>query len=381
MNDDNLKLSQFLETAPIPKVRKQPKTFLGIARQPHYENVISNIYAFYFDTNEVHGLEDLFINSLIELIKETRLKEKGDFFEGFSDYDCETEYTTNMGGRIDLLLKNEEQAMLIENKIYHHLNNNLKDYWDTLNFSDQNKIGIVLSLHPITKIKHDDFINITHLALLNKVMSNVGNYLLQADSTYLVFLKDLYQNIINISTKTMKNKDIDFYKKHRNEIHNVARFLKSFKEHVKRETEIACDILNEDEDVHFLTLGGKSNNRLRYFISSVNPNLMITVVFDSLYLDNQKNIRITVELQGNILKNRNLLKQIDFNDKEIEIIKPNFYSETNTGWAHFAEMFYPIENIDLENLSEFIARKIREDNLLSVFKKLGAFLSKSNISI
>src|SRR5690606_36262017 len=113
----------------------------------------------------------------------------------------------------------------------------------------------VLSLHPIKRINHHGFINITHLALLNTVMKNVGNYLLNADSTYVVFLKDLYQNTINMSTKTMKQKDIDFYKDHRDEIHNVARFLNRFKEHVKKEAEIACEILNGDAP--FLILGGK----------------------------------------------------------------------------------------------------------------------------
>ncbi len=42
-------LQTFLDQASIPSVKQQPKTFLEIARQPHYENVISNIYAFYFD--------------------------------------------------------------------------------------------------------------------------------------------------------------------------------------------------------------------------------------------------------------------------------------------------------------------------------------------
>ncbi|WMN06118.1 hypothetical protein QYS48_31660 [Marivirga arenosa] len=39
-------LSDFLKSNEIPSVKQQPKTFLEIARQPHYENVISNIYAF-----------------------------------------------------------------------------------------------------------------------------------------------------------------------------------------------------------------------------------------------------------------------------------------------------------------------------------------------
>jgi len=365
-------LRRFLAHAQIPKIQKRPKTFLGIAKQPHYENVLSNIYAFYFDINEVHGFKDLFISSLLELIRANGVEEKGVSFEGFCDYNCDTEYTTKKGGRIDLLLKNDSQAILIENKIYHHLNNDLNDYWDTIKLGDDSKIGIILSLHRIPKIHHTGFLNITHLDLINTIMKNVGDYLLNANPTYLVFLKDLYQNTINMSTKTMQQKDIDFYKEHRDEIHNVARFLNRFKDHVKKEAEIACDILNGDDP--FLKLGGKGGNRLRYYTSTKVHNLMFTIGFDNLYRDERKNIWIVVELNGKILKERELLKQIQFSEEEQKIMNKNFYFETRTGWAHFAATFYQLEKIDFENLSEFIAEKIREDHLLSIFRKLEDFL-------
>ena len=47
-------LQEFLYQEKIPKIKKRPKTFLGIAKQPHYENVLSNIYAFFFDIKEEH---------------------------------------------------------------------------------------------------------------------------------------------------------------------------------------------------------------------------------------------------------------------------------------------------------------------------------------
>lgn len=369
-------LKQFLTNVEVPKTKKKPKTFLGIAKQSHYENVLSNIYAFYFDINEVHGFKDLFINSLIEIIKETEFRDKGILFEGFSDFKCKTEYTTRQGGRIDLLLKNDEQALLIENKVYHHLNNDLNDYWTTIRLSDENKIGIVLSLHHIPIIKHEGFINITHLTLLKRVMDDVGNYLLKADPTYLVFLKDLYQNTINMSTRTMKKTDIEFYKEHRDDIHHVARFLTRFKDHVKKEIEIACDILNEENP--YLRLGGKGGSRLRYYTSTTNSDLMFTIGFDNLFRDDRKNIWMVVELKGKLLKNRELLKQIKLTDEEEKIINPNFYSETRMGWAHFSVRRYSLENIDFENLSQFVADKIEEDHLLSIFRKVELFFLEYN---
>ena len=48
------KLQEFLNKSSIPISQKAPKTFLEIARQPHYENVISNIYGFFFDVNDLY---------------------------------------------------------------------------------------------------------------------------------------------------------------------------------------------------------------------------------------------------------------------------------------------------------------------------------------
>ena len=146
--------------------------------------------------------------------------------------------------------------------MYHQLNNDLNVYYEDVVAA--NKIGIVLSLKPIPKISHPNFLNITHIQLLNQVMSNLGNYLLEANDKYLVFLKDLFQNITNLSTGIMNTKDFEFYVANRDNIHYTARFLNRFKDHVKQEVERACHILNGEEP--FLNLNN-SGSRLRYFIS------------------------------------------------------------------------------------------------------------------
>ena len=63
MKIDYNNLQEFLNKNTIPIIQSSPKTFLEIARQPHYENVITNIYAFYFDINEEHGFGNLFVKS------------------------------------------------------------------------------------------------------------------------------------------------------------------------------------------------------------------------------------------------------------------------------------------------------------------------------
>jgi len=120
-------LEDFLDHNVIPKIKRRPKTFLGIAKQPHYENVMSNIYAFYFKVEEVHGMHDLFITSLLEIINESKLGSIKKVNE-ISDFEVETEVSTKKGGRIDLLLSSQNHAIIIENKVLHNLKNDLEDY-------------------------------------------------------------------------------------------------------------------------------------------------------------------------------------------------------------------------------------------------------------
>jgi len=64
---DIKELETFLRTVKIPKIEKRAITFLGISKQPHYENVWSNIYAFLFNPNAEHGFDNLFLKSLNQL--------------------------------------------------------------------------------------------------------------------------------------------------------------------------------------------------------------------------------------------------------------------------------------------------------------------------
>jgi hypothetical protein len=370
MNSNLQQLQTFLNQNEIPKIKGKPKTFLGIAKQPHYENVLSNMYAFYFNVNEVHKLKYLFVSSLLELIN---LDSKQ--IETFFDFEVYTEFGVRDQKRIDILLHNNEQAIIIENKVYHHLNNDLNLYYEDVNAT--NKIGVVLSLKTISRINHPHFINITHLQLLKQVMSNLGNYLLDANDKYIVFLKDLYQNIINLSTDAMNTKDIEFYLKNRNDIHYTARFLNRFKEHVKQQVEQACHILN-DNDEPFLKLNNTGSS-FRYYISIKVPNLMFKIVFGELYEDDKKRIYIAIELKGKALEDINSYKNIDFTTEEKQRFNVVFDTKKHSGSAQFPGVGYSIEKEDslLSNLAEFIAEKIETDNLLSSFKKIETFLDKN----
>lgn len=366
-------LQYFLNQNNVPQVKKSPKTFLGISKQPHYENVISNIYAFFFSVSEVHGMQDLFITSLLELIKETNLGETKSI-DDLTDFEIETEFSTKKGGRIDLLLLNNNWAIIIENKVYHKLNNDLEDYWTSIKTpNESNKIGIVISLYRL-KTGHPQFINITHLELMKRVMDNLELYKSTAKEKYLVFLKDLNQNILNLTKSQMETEDLEFYFNNQPKIIDLKNLHFAVRDHIVNQIEVACR--NLFNNLVFQTPKGDNENRLRYFVSKNNSNLMFTILFENL-LNSKKEIEIIIELKNDLLKDKEQFRSIEFSDFEKEILISDFYTNTNNSWAHFAKKTYSIsESTTVTNLGEFIVDKIESDGFKAVFVKLDNFLKE-----
>jgi len=60
-----------------------------------------------------------------------------------------------------------------------------------------------------------------------------------------------------------------------------------------------------------------------------------------------------------------------------EFINSDFYTKKHSSYAHFASASYYLEKdkLPFDNLAEFIANKIKEDHLLSIFQKLENFLN------
>ncbi|MBK7959277.1 MAG: PD-(D/E)XK nuclease family protein [Bacteroidetes bacterium] len=241
---------------------------------------------------------EIFIKSLIECINETDLGKTKDF-STLNDFFIDLEYSTDGNGRIDILILGFDSAIIIENKIYHHLNNNLKDYWNTIvknKNQEEKSIGIVLSLSGKESINHAHFIPLTHLILLNKVMANIGQYLLSSSDKYYIYLKDFYQNIINLSKKTMEKEELLFVLNHLPKINAVIGLSKSYKNFIKEEVDRACNQLEGFRLVP-LKIGSSKEIRLRYYESEKVKGLCFTVLFSDLF-NGKQSLSIYIEIWG-----------------------------------------------------------------------------------
>ena len=206
----------------LPKLDISKKTFFSVSGYSHYEDVCSNILAFFFEQTEQHGMKDLFLKSLFELVKET-CKRKTDDIE--THVHREYKY-------IDILIEGKEFYVIIENKVGAKLNNDLKKYRDAVeekikgdNYTDIEEpmiIGIVLSLYSIEnddekkRMSDGGFDNYTYRDFFDRIRKNLGYYIDGADGQWLVFLQNFINNInslegVNLMDKNNIRKAINFF--------------------------------------------------------------------------------------------------------------------------------------------------------------------------
>ncbi len=213
---------------------------MEIAGFPHYENVCSNILAFYLNPTNEHGMQDLVLNSLVKLADKE-----------FNFYPDETiritrELQTQNKNRLDLLIETDNFVIGIENKIFHLLHNDLTDYNNTIKahcLNAKKPICIVLSLNKLTskddliKIKDNNFINISYEQMFREIKIGIGTHLSGDNLNYVNHLTDFIKSIENLTQKNMENTSLWAFFKDNNEhiqelINNFNQYKDSFNQKI-----------------------------------------------------------------------------------------------------------------------------------------------------
>jgi len=184
-------LIDFLKHMPTPNDKTY--SYLDIMGMTYNENVISNLYAFFFNPKEDHKLELTFLNALDSSLGLNL---------NITDFEVYREYHTSQGGRIDIVLKENTSedistVVVIENKIYHTVENDLDSY--LLSFSENKTIGVLLTLSGIEV--HKNFHTISHRDLLHSVKKQLVDKLDVMPSKYLILLQDFIFHINNMDNK------------------------------------------------------------------------------------------------------------------------------------------------------------------------------------
>jgi hypothetical protein len=240
-----------LQFQKIPKPAKQ-RTFLEISGYPHYENVCSNILQFYLNPSNEHGFKDLFLQSLLQLVHK-------DFQGSVEAASVEREVRTKNDKRLDLLIETEGFVVGIENKIFHFLHNDLKEYQDiiqTRSYKQKKAIGIVLSLRPIKdkesikKMAEAEFINISYEAFISSIRSNIGTYINNTNTHYLTQITDFIKTLQNLISRNMEQKELwKFFKNNVDPIQKLTNEFKQYESYIHQRVYQLQDIVSQEESI------------------------------------------------------------------------------------------------------------------------------------
>jgi hypothetical protein len=208
----------------LPGRVERPRTFMEITRYPHYENVCSNVLAFFMDPAESHGLGTLMLDALTS---EGNITAEG----VWSNVSVEREVITHAGNRIDILVTSDDRAILIENKINASVINPFDDYAAYLDATvgDRTKHKLLLTLYPSSGGRDWGFRNLTHEEYVGHIRSLLGNYVSGADTRHLTMFLDFLNTLENLRRGTRMNKEfVEFLARRGDDIERLSTDLQRF---------------------------------------------------------------------------------------------------------------------------------------------------------
>ena len=216
-------------------------TFLDISGFPHYENVCSNILQFFFQTNEAHGMGDLFIQALLKTVGEN-------ISNSILVNEVVREQPTPSGKRLDIVITTDDYVVGIENKIYAVLTNDLADYSTYLQsiLTGRKLKRIVLSINPI--VTYSGFVNITYNELFKSVDSLMGNYWQSSNRKFMDYLNDFMQNIRRLEgASSMDSEEIKFINDNILDLENLYSTLNNMKKELRQRVQDLGKLMVYDE--------------------------------------------------------------------------------------------------------------------------------------
>lgn len=223
----------------LPETKKEDENIFSICGFPHYERVTSNVLAFFLNNQREHGLGNLFIESLLALDEQ---KQDNEFD---LNYSVVTETKTDKGNFIDIDISGDGYRIIIENKIFASLYNDLSDYYYFASKDNTRVIAYVLSLNPQNQV-HKNYSFITYEAFFNQVKQRMGEYLIQANQKYLPMLFDLIKNIENLRQgDTMDLEFINFVKENKEDVGSINIRLKQLHDDLRKTVQSVNSIILE----------------------------------------------------------------------------------------------------------------------------------------
>ena len=355
----------------LPKKRTRKETLLDIAGIDHLENRWSDIYAYFFNPKASHGLSRLFIDSLQDILC-SKTEQSPLMMKSFSVLrECGVQDEKGNTKRIDLLLQNEDEAIIIENKVYAALYNRLDLYWNKPNVPEENKRGIVLSPWA-TPVKFHNFVNITHEEFAHTIENNLSAYFATANPKSLILLQDFIQNIYNV-THAMNEEEVYFYFENREKINRLAEIRKNVVSHIWKtiEEDGNTKLLKPLFKENGMNLSIKTKNNVDYCyytFDALPDKVMLTLVYDTLWNYDKDGCRIRMFLE---LQSKEMIKFVKDMKDTLEL-EPDGHKEDTTWWHYKGTKitFTPKELANSNDIATRIVNTIKESHFYEDGQKI-----------
>lgn len=338
-------LNTFIKNNTIP-VAVSKTGFLEIIKKQNHETINSSLYA-HFMSCGIEAIESVFLETIINLIA----KKTGKNLQ-FSNPKVKTEVKTPKGNKIDITLEdyNFQNAILIENKIGHFLNNDLVDYWNYYSKEDSKKAGVLLTLkpHPIPDVVKDKFINITHIEWINEIRKEL--IIETLPDNYKIYVTDFINTIENLTKSYAMNESAKFYFENASQVIKATDTMYQAHSFINNQFELIASKLswNSYGNSYEWRNFWDEDNRLDTYFTVITKNILKGDMHFMIIIELNRNDKQKIHLVREVIKNHP-----QFRDKK--------EGESRGSYIHFLCKNYSINFNQLEHFSEFVIEKIKED--------------------
>jgi hypothetical protein len=230
--DENIE-KLLADFALIHKQEKPGKTFLEIAGCPHYENVWSNILAFYLNPKVEHNFGVRPLENFLQLINtEDR------------QFDCNSvkvrrEHPTIQNNRLDIVIETDTFVLGIENKVNASLYNDLADYAATIDKLAEGRATYKIVLSKYQCQCDNGFINVLYNDFLKQLrfVTSTDDKTNKYQILFQDFLDTIY-NEINCNPMNDNPEMVKFFTDNNPQIQELLSYSKRMKDFVFNKLQI-----------------------------------------------------------------------------------------------------------------------------------------------
>ena len=340
-------LKNFLKMSDKIPIVNEHVGFLDIIKKTTNETINSNIYAHFLSCDE-EEIKQAFLDALIFIVNDkTKLKTQLSATEVYTEYSTRT-------GRIDIVIRDlvNQSHVLIENKIYHHLDNDLQEYWDYIKVSDSKKRGVVLTLSPQTipnEVK-DKFINITHLEWISKVKNLIDFSAIQKEN-YKVYLTDFFETIKQLTNTYTMNDSARFFFENTKQINAASHTRQEGHQFVNDQYNLIAEKLG------LQTFGNKLEWK-NFWDETNTIDTYFTIVAENILTGKELTYSIIIELyREDIYRIDDLDAKFKAHNQFIKLHKGGPHNK----FYHYLIKEYKITIEELANFSDHVVYNIQND--------------------